>query len=387
MHFRTAAQAVIGVLCLWTAGACADERLWVDAKINGRPAHLCFDTGTRDLVLFTAGAKRLDVTYMAPPTNTVLLPGEVRTGVSEVCDLTVNKTSLKTQFIVADIPEYLRADIDGVIGWKAIRGNILKIDAERGTVNALAELPGSVRKWLQVPIDKQSGFLQLEVPLNAGGRGSIFVDTGWTQGVGLTPEGWRDWKAAHPLQPLTVKSYFMPGVGVLVKQEAWAARAALGPIQLTDVPITEAPPVHISLAVPPFAGSLGMAGLKRMDLIVDGINSVAYVRPKNSKPRPYEHNRLGAVFVPRSEDNHDLVAQVVPGSPAEEAGLRNGDVLLRVGDLDATQWRSNPKVLPLSRFWEQPPGTKLILTLQRAGKEFVANPILRQVVPPAPAKR
>lgn len=383
MHLKTAmAGAAIVTLCLWTARALPDERLWVEARINGQPARLCFDTGTADLVLLKAGAKRLGVSFSEPPTNAILAPGEIPSGTSEVCDLTVNKTTLHTQFRVADIPTYVRTEIDGLIGWNAIKDNILKIDAEKGTITALEKVPKNARDWIQLPLEKRSAYLQLDVPLNDVERGSIFVDTGWTQGVGLSGVKWREWKTAHPLQPLTVKAYFMPGAGVLVKEEAWARELTIGPLTITNVPLTEAPSVHVALAVPPFEASLGLAGLKRLDFIIDGPQGVAYVHPKKSKPQPYEHSRLGAVFVPRNSRNDDLVAQIVPGSPAEEMGIRNGDVLLSVGNLDVTKWRTDPNVLPLSRFWEQPPGSKLTLTLRRDERVFKVNVALRQILSP-----
>ncbi len=383
MYRKTAmARVAIVALCLWAAGALGDERLWVEAKINGQPARFCFDTGAADLVLLTAGAKRLGVRFSEPQTNQVLALGETPSGTSELCQLTVNNISLRTQFRVADVPTYLHTDIDGLIGWKAIKGNILRIDAMHGTVTALEKVPKNARDWTQLPVDQRSPYLQLEVPLNEVERGSIFVDTGWTQGVGLAPARWREWKAAHPLQPLTVKAYYMPGAGLLVKEEAWAKELAIGPLTLTNVPVTEAPSVQMAAAVPPFEASLGIAGLKRLELIVDGPNGVAYLKARKSKAPPYEHSRLGAVFIPRASGNDDLVAQIVPGSPAEEAGIRSGDVLLSIGNLDVTKWRTDPNVLPLSRFWEQPPGSKLTLTLRRGEREFKVNLTLRQILSP-----
>jgi C-terminal processing protease CtpA/Prc len=58
---------------------------------------------------------------------------------------------------------------------------------------------------------------------------------------------------------------------------------------------------------------------------------------------------MGAVFTPPGLQGDDLVARVVDGSPAHEAGIRNADVLLRVGELDATKWRTDPAVNPFTR--------------------------------------
>src|SRR5208282_245383 len=111
--------------------------------------------------------------------------------------------------------------------------------------------------------------------------------------------------------------------------------------------------------------------------VVDGKRGVVWLRPKRTPPTPYWHNRLGAVFVPRTLQSDDLIAHVINGSPAFETGIRNGDRLLKIGDLDCTRWRSDPHVLPLSRFCDGPAGTKLEFTLQRGDSIFKTTAALR----------
>src|SRR5690242_15954824 len=81
--------------------------------------------------------------------------------------------------------------------------------------------------------------------------------------------------------------------------------------------------------------------------------------------------------------NDDLIAHVVDGSPAHEAGIRNGDVLLKIADLDVTRWRTDPTVLPLSRFWQEPAGTKLRLTIRRGNETPEISVLLRNILPPS----
>ena len=66
--------------------------------------------------------------------------------------------------------------------------------------------------------------------------------------------------------------------------------------------------------------------------------------------------------------------------------VRNGDVLLRIGNLDVTKWRTDPTVLPLSRFWEQPAGTRLDLTLRRGEQVLKINVPLRDILSPRTTK-
>ena len=91
---------------------------------------------------------------------------------------------------------------------------------------------------------------------------------------------------------------------------------------------------------------------------------------------------MGAVFTPVDLESEDLIARVVGGSPGWEAGIRNGDVLTRIGELDVTKWRTDPNVLPLARFWSRAAGTKLDLTLRRGKQVFKTEAVLRQILPP-----
>jgi len=63
----------------------------------------------------------------------------------------------------------------------------------------------------------------------------------------------------------------------------------------------------------------------------------------------------------------------------DHAGIRNEDTLLSVDNLDVTKWRTNPQILPLSRFWEQSAGTKLKLSLERNGEQFDTMVILKDI--------
>jgi C-terminal processing protease CtpA/Prc len=75
-----------------------------------------------------------------------------------------------------------------------------------------------------------------------------------------------------------------------------------------------------------------------------------------------------------------LVAHVLAHTPAFEAGIRDGDVLLKIEDLDVTKWRTLPGILPLARFWTRPPGTRLGLTLKRQSNLYRATLVLREIL-------
>jgi hypothetical protein len=198
----------------------------------------------------------------------------------------------------------------------------------------------------------------------------------------LHPQDWREWRIDHANAPTTLDAYYMPAAGLVVKEQTWASELNLGGLLLTGIPVMEANPAEVALGSAEFQASLGLAALKRLDFVVDGKQGLAYIRVKRSPPPPFEHNRLGAVFVPRDPRAQDLVASVVDGTPAAKAGIRNGDVLLKLNDLDVTKWRTDPAILPLSRFWARPAGTRLNLTLRRGEETLKITVALRQILAP-----
>lgn len=379
--FEMRAIIVICVMCLCLFAGQAEERIWLDAKVNGNPVRLIFDTGADKLILFPPVAKWLGLKVTQAPPGTVPEHGGIISGATEKCTLSFHDTEVRGYFNVVETPDYVRPNEDGVLGWGGVRSNIFLIDAIARTVTPLAKVPADATSWTCFPVQDNS-ILALKIPHEDGAATSVLVDTGNANGVALHPQKWRKWRATQTNQAATIEAYFMPGAGLVVKEEMWADRLNFGPLLLTDVPVIEANSTEVALGSEQFEASLGFAALKRLDLIVDGKQRVAYVRPRTTKPVPYEHNRLGAAFVPRDSQSEDLVAYVAQGSPAWDAGIRQGDVLLNIDELNVTRWRSDPAILPLSRFWQRPAGTELRLGLKRNSKTFTITVTLRQILSP-----
>jgi hypothetical protein len=378
MQFKPMVVAwAIVVSFLWLEVSHAADKILIPAEINGKPAQLTFDTGASCSILFPASAQLLGLKFTAPPTNASLAPGQVPTGYTEEFALRLWQTNVRTRFGIIVLPNYklgeVHFDADGAIGWGSISSNIIQIDAARLKMAFLPRLPEKVATWTKIPLPTNSDVLRLELYRGDKTNEIVQVDTGDTVGVALSPDKWREWKAMHPKQPLTLHAFYMAASGVVVKEEAWADELVLGPLILTGVPVTEASSTQMALGSPPFGASLGIAALKRLDLIVDGINGMAYLRPKTTRPPAYQHNRLGAVFLPADSQSDTSVAQVVEGSPAYEAGVRNGDVII-------------PGPKPKADRDKAPAGTKLALTLKRGSETFKTTATLRDIVAPEHTK-
>ena len=130
-------------------------------------------------------------------------------------------------------------------------------------------------------------------------------------------------------------------------QESWAEELCLGRLTIRQVPIRKGDPAVEAMLGHDYEATLGLYALGRLAMVVDAKRHKIYLKTDAAAPpaMDYNYNRLGAVFVPKDPNSNDLVAHVVQGSPAYDAGIRNDDILLRVNEMDATKWRTDPRVL------------------------------------------
>ncbi len=349
------------------APARTEDRLWIECKINGQSARFIFDTGTSGACLFPDSARRLGVKFQFPDEPGILPSSRaVPAGIAEECDFTLLGQTIKMQFNVIDLLNTDLTGADGILGWGMFKKGIFYIEAERNTVALLAEVPEKAKSWKKFFLQPDIRIAILEIPEN-GITNQVLLDTGAAGGLALTPKMWRAWKTSHPAHRLTLTEAYLPAAGPFLREISWAQKFAVGPLTLKEVPIYEAHPVQIRSSTS--IASIGLRAMRQLQIVIDKEQGAAYVHAYDRKPEPYEHNRLGAVFIPSDPNNeNNLVAHVASDSPAQRAGIQNGDVLLKIGALDVTKLQTNPAISSLDRFWTQPPGTEHRLTL-RCGQQ------------------
>jgi len=358
-----------------------DARIQCRGKINGEPVVLGLDTGAELTLLFRETAERLGLEVKWPSADLQVDPGKVALGVSEECLLEAGQLSARTRFGVVRLPGYIRPDMDGLIGWGSISENIVEIRPEFKSVRFRERLGIDKSQWLCRPIRTDLNVLVVQIPNSPGKPFQIMIDTGSSAGVTLNAHRWQEWCKENPGRPSTLSALFYPGRGLLVREEKWAKKLSLGGLVFTEVPISMDPEMGKKIA-PGRNAVVGMCGLSCFSWVVDGPDGKTYIKwsGMTRKPEKYNYNRLAAVFVPNEASGSDgLVAQVVENGPAYDAGIRDGDVLLKVDDVDATKWRTDPNVLPLSRFWKRPVGTALNLALRRGDEDYEVSVALREV--------
>lgn len=364
----------------WSTLSLADDYLVLDAKINDQPVRLSFDTGAEYTVIFERTAKRLDLKFTPPPTNRPIQPGQIPFGVTEPFSFTLGDATRTWRLAVIKLPNHIRPPIDGLLAWSGVRKGIIRIDAAAMQVGPRTNLPQDIDQWSSWQIDPERRLLTVKIQQTSDPNAMFIIDTGSPFGVELNTTRWKDWCVKHPNRPTTLTANYSPNTGLKVYEETWADKLTLGRFSISQVPVTPADSIFERMFTN-YQATLGLFALTRFEVIIDGRNNCLYTRPIAKPTTKYDHNRIGAVFVPQDDKSDLLNAQVLLKSPAYQAGIRNGDVLLKIDDLDVTKWRTDPNVLPLSRFWNRPSGTKLKLTLSRNDKPFKTTIELKNIFP------
>ncbi|MDB6066332.1 MAG: hypothetical protein JWR26_2540 [Pedosphaera sp.] len=369
-----------GLLCGIGVGR-GEERIWLQSEINGKTVRLAFDTGANYSILTESAAERLGLKVHMPSDGMKMgAPDIIAIGISEKCSLLLGTNLAQDVFAVLRFPKEVAKleDFDGLVGWQRMKNSIIFMEPSLNRMTILGSLPKDAGTWIKFPISANLDILALEEPIKGRHKPVIVLDTGDSDGVSLSPNGWREWKAIHSSQQATLTRYYTPNVGVLVKEVVWADRFSIGPLELADVPLMEASPGEVqAAALPYYQATLGLAALHGMEIIIDGKHGMVYFRPTKRPAPPYKHNRLGAVFVADGSGTKDRKGSVIDGSLAYLAGVRNGDVLLQIDHIDIE------KADAVRGRFDEPAGTKMELTLKRGERVFTTSVELKNIIGPA----
>jgi hypothetical protein len=323
------------------------DRIPIWGEINGHSVTLFLDTGSETSGLFrdavdriglrthTQGQKFFDsteeFTWIPAPSTWISGPA-----------------LQKGRALILDRPSFADDEFDGFIGWPGISNLVFRFDMQDAVLSSSLDLPKALDGWNRWKFLQSSPVLIFEC-----GAGTncvrIGIDTGSEHGVWLSPSQWRRFRVQSVPGSSTLEAGWLPADGLVTCEVLRAKKIDIGCITLTNMPVSEAPPS----AIHTFSGCdavLGMFMFARLAVVIDGRNGWLYTKPVTRPFPDYDYNRLGAVFVPRDvEKTDDLIANVIKGSPAYRAGIRDGDILLKVGILNVTKWRIDPTI-QLHRF-------------------------------------
>lgn len=366
------------IVCVLFLAPCviADEtRIMMDCYINGQPVKMAFDTGAEGPVLFNQTADRLKLSIVKETPDVIKIePGKFKLRLTEKCTFQFAKDGPKSsiQFAVVDIPSYMEMDTEGLIGFGGMKHMMFELNPSMQRLKVRETLDFDKFQWKCLDIRTDLNILVAKTSNDDEKQDLLLIDTGDPQGLTVKKELWQQLAGGEADLNTTLSAMYLPSVGLMVDRERWFKEIDFGELLLQNMPTRMGFETIQALGDLGVDGILGMWGLSCYTWIVDGPAGKIYYKENDliRRPQEYQYNRLGAVFVPENiQTTNALVAHVIEDSPACAAGIRDGDELLRIGQLDATKWRTDPNVMPLSQYWEKPAGTIIELVLLRNGEE------------------
>ncbi len=343
------------------SAAWGENRLTVDAKINGKEAVLAFDTGTYvSLVLFKQNMKRFNLDVKEKKRNEIAY-----------FDFEIGTSKLKAEALLIDSPP---VQVDGLIGWPFLKGKIWAVLWNNRTLARIQSVPEQASGWLQINLTTDVPILAFAEDKQS--KNLIYIDTGDPGGVSLSATRWKRWLKGHPDAAMTLDGSWSPAQdGFSVVRQSWSDRLDLGALTIPGTVVNRVPHKW-----PRLEAVIGLEALSHFDVVLDLRESRIYLNRRYGYQLKPDYNRLGATFIPKSMDSVELIAQVLTDSPGYRCGIRNGDILLKVDDVDMTKWRNDPAIWK-RRFWYAEPGTQYNLELKRGGKKIDLQVTLEDIFP------
>ena len=126
-------------------------------------------------------------------------------------------------------------------------------------------------------------------------------------------------------------------------------------------------------------GILGNDIMKRFTIVIDYFHRKIYFKPARNYNKAFKYDKSGLVIIASGLDfNEYYIQRVIPGSPADRAGIQEGDKLITLQCM-STSFRSLDNI---QNYFRRKPGTNIHLTVQRGSEKirfhFELEDILRQ---------
>jgi hypothetical protein len=339
-----------------------NNHIYAAVSVNGAaPMQFLFDTGGHD-ILTPPTAKTLGVKAEGAMTATGAGSGFAQSGVATVRSIRIGAATLVNQPV--GVLQFSNAaegvDEQGMIGYEVFARFVTRIDYGRRRLTLIdrryfdpkdAGTPIPFRFYHHLPVMQGS---------YDGVPGAFCADTGARTPLSLNGQ----FVDAHGLRARTGKGVeALTGWGV-----GGASRAVVthgGVLKLGEVTV-EAPLTELSLdtggsdAAAAFPNNVGGGVLKRFIVTLDYAHSRLYLKPIAGPIADLDTFDRSGMWINAGAGGFE-VTDVTKGGPAEEAGLKKGDLITAV-DGKAVD---GPHLHDLrERLRDDPPGTAVTFTLE-----------------------
>lgn len=310
------------------------------------PLKFILDTGAGSTVLFKKEyAELLQMPYHK---KIKLLGSDLSKDVfAYVCNNTslqlVNLSPVAHNVIVLEedflfIEEYTGMKVDGILGAEFFKGMIIKIDYRNKLLTLIKPvdfLPKKYKDYTSFDIDviNHKPYLTTTTEVNPGvtTQTRLLIDTG----AAITALFHDNTDSTIVLKSQVVKGNLGAGLGGNIEGYSGKIhRLHLGPYQFNNM-ISSFQSLDDAILNDDKIvrnGLLGNLLLERFQMILDFHHKKLYLKPYKNYNKEFEFDKSGLTIFAFGQDlNQFYVKHVIDGSPADEAGILPGDIILKVG--------------------------------------------------------
>ena len=232
--------------------------------------------------------------------------------------------------------QYTGFSLHGIIGADIFTRFVVKLNYKSGIVHlyepAYFEPPGKRYIGIPIRIENSKPYIELPVVFTDGTRSKIkmLIDTG--AGFTLLLH-WDKIDSLHISGDFIKGSIGLGLGGALEGYMGRVSRLSIGDFYFDNL-ITQFQLLDETIDTAASLGEHGIIGaelLSRFNVIFDYGNQMMYLRPDRNYNRGFKMDRSGIVFLASGETlDVFTVYDVLPGSPADQAGVIKGDVLHKI---------------------------------------------------------
>ena len=197
----------------------------------------------------------------------------------------------------------------------------------------------------------------------------LLMDLGYNDQLQLIPNG--EHKIAPPERKLPASLGFnIQGTETL----GWVGRTPSVTIAGHEIPEVICAFVSKGSSADEYSEAMvGLGILSKFNLVFDYSRRRLYMKPNGRFGDPYESDMSGLTTRPRR--GYREIAAIVPGSPADEAGLKVGERIVRIDGRPAAEY----DIFELKPLLKRP-GAEVTVTVERDGVETDVSLALRRLI-------
>jgi len=323
----------------------------IDVRINNSDTlKFVLDTGAgRTIITELAPGQGFEIQYKGDiQLNGLGNSGPIPALISEGNQMFIKGVEGENQIIVFllegvfNLSTFMGTQVNGLIGYDIFKNFIVEINYQKERLyfhdpDAFSESYESKKQdgeWTYVPLvlDKNKLYMDISIKQSDGSviSSRLLIDSGASHTLFLYPDTSSDIK----IPANTVYSFLGMGLsGEIYGEIGRAKKIQVENIELID-PIVSYPQldgIKQALAIGERNGSIGADFLKRFDVIFNYGEPSMLIKPNGNFNKEFTYNTSGMeITTPLVNLPYYVVSKVREGSPADEAGILEGDVLYEV---------------------------------------------------------